>query len=134
MPTLPFWVSRNRARSARQARNQTALKAIGKGRFYQPSLEHLEDRLVLSTLELVTGNNPAVAASDAAGDVFQAGSSADGRYVVYTSAASNLVPGQITTAAGSNVFLYDRQAQTTTLISHEADTPAQTANGSSIGA
>lgn len=48
--------------------------------------------------------------------------SADGRYVAYQSEAGDLVPGQ-TGPAGSlrNVFLYDRVAGTTTLVSHTRD-------------
>lgn len=134
MPASPFWISRKKARPAGQLRNQSCPKSVSKGRFYHPALEQLEDRIVLSTLELVTGNNPAVAPSDAAGDVFQARSSADGRYIAYTSAANNLISGQVTTAAGANVFLYDRQTQTTTLVSHEVSHANQTANGTSIGA
>src|SRR3954452_15563994 len=48
--------------------------------------------------------------------------SRDGRYVAFASTANNLVPGQVAhTADGSSaraVFLYDRIARVTTLVSH----------------
>ncbi|HKV08182.1 MAG TPA: hypothetical protein VJ725_08600, partial [Thermoanaerobaculia bacterium] len=46
--------------------------------------------------------------------------SADGRYFVYSSDASNLVRGQIDPNAGADVFLYDRLQGTTALVSHVA--------------
>jgi hypothetical protein len=98
------------------------------------ALEPLEDRTVPSTLQLLTGLNPTVAPSDAAGQVFQARNSLDGRFVVYTSAATNLIAGQKNTTSASNVFLFDTRTGTTTLISHAALNPVQTANGSSEGA
>jgi Tol biopolymer transport system component len=42
----------------------------------------------------------------------------DGRYVVFLSVATNLVPGQIDTNASPDVFLYDRVADAVTLVSH----------------
>ncbi|MEA2693641.1 MAG: hypothetical protein QOJ16_3028, partial [Acidobacteriota bacterium] len=41
--------------------------------------------------------------------------SADGRYVVFTSTSANLVPGQISSPNGSQVFLFDRATGTRTL-------------------
>jgi Tol biopolymer transport system component len=52
--------------------------------------------------------------------------SADGRYFVYSSDASNLVPGQVDSNAGTDVFLYDRLQGTTTLVSHIAGSPGTT--------
>jgi hypothetical protein len=46
--------------------------------------------------------------------------SADGRYFVHTSAAANLVPGQTDANGASDIFLYDRLLETTTLVSHVA--------------
>src|SRR5215213_939864 len=43
--------------------------------------------------------------------------SADGRYFVYSSDASNLVRGQMDPNAGTDVFLYDRLQGTTALVS-----------------
>jgi hypothetical protein len=57
--------------------------------------------------------------------------SADGRYAVFASSASNLVPGQ-TGPAGQNVFLFDRITGTVELISRAAGT-ATTVAGASDG-
>jgi Tol biopolymer transport system component len=55
--------------------------------------------------------------------------SADGRYVVFHSYASDLVAGVSDPLAGSHdVFLYDRIAGTTTLVSRSAASSATTAN------
>ncbi len=61
------------------------------------------------------------------------GLSADGRYALFVSAASNLVPGQVDPNGGLlDVFLYDRLTATTTLVSRAAGGPATTtANGHS---
>ncbi len=60
------------------------------------------------------------------------GISADGRYVTFISLASNLVPGQVD-AGLEDVFLYDRVADATTLVSHKAGSTGQTGNSSSLG-
>jgi Tol biopolymer transport system component len=62
--------------------------------------------------------------------------SRDGRYVAFLSTAVNLVPGQVDrNAAGGqgayDVFLYDRVARTTVLVSHDAASPATGGNGES---
>jgi Tol biopolymer transport system component len=59
--------------------------------------------------------------------------SADGRYVAYVSYAGNLVAGQAGPLFQSNVFLYDRVAGTTTLVSRQAGTLTSVAgNGSYV--
>jgi hypothetical protein len=105
-----------------------------------PTVERLEDRTLPSTLAPVVTVNPALPPSDSAGGVSQALNSADGRYTVFTSTAPNLVAGQVHTAVVQNVFLYDRQAGTTTLVSHvpgstlaEADSNSQNPRVSSDG-
>ena len=55
-------------------------------------------------------------------------STADGRYVLFASAAANLVPGQIDANGVNDVFLADRVAATTVLVSHRADSLAAAAN------
>ena len=51
--------------------------------------------------------------------------SADGRFVVFQSAATNLAPGGGTPAGDSNIYLYDLQTHTIALVSAAADgTPA----------
>jgi hypothetical protein len=61
---------------------------------------------------------PALPQSDSAGGVSDAMASADGSYIVFTSTAPNLVPGQVDTAVASNVFLDNELTGTVTLISH----------------
>jgi Tol biopolymer transport system component len=56
--------------------------------------------------------------------------SADGRYTLYTSAASNLVSGQMQTN-GVNVYLYDRVTNSSVLVSHAVGRPTVTGNGNS---
>ena len=57
--------------------------------------------------------------------------SADGNFVAYSSASTDLITGlTISSGSFSNVFLYDVAAGATTLVSHA--TPDSTANGSSF--
>ncbi|HEX3530791.1 MAG TPA: hypothetical protein VH988_27320, partial [Thermoanaerobaculia bacterium] len=58
--------------------------------------------------------------------------SADGRYAVYSSQSSTLVPGQIDPTATQDVFLFDRSTGTTTLVSHNAASPVTAGNRKSI--
>src|SRR5205085_7197900 len=59
--------------------------------------------------------------------------SADGRFVVYQSSSTNVVPGQVdantATEGGSDVFLFDRAAGTTVLVSHAAASAVTTGDG-----
>lgn len=54
--------------------------------------------------------------------------SADGRYVVSLSDADNLLPGVADTNLSQDVFLYDRVAGTTVLVSHAAGDPLTAGN------
>ncbi|HEY2737205.1 MAG TPA: hypothetical protein VGK45_02305, partial [Thermoanaerobaculia bacterium] len=54
--------------------------------------------------------------------------SADGRYAVYSSQSTTLVPGQIDLTATQDVFLFDRSTGTTTLVSHNAVSPVTAGN------
>jgi hypothetical protein len=126
MPRTPPWLRRllRPARPAGPARRRPA-----HGR---PFLEALEDRTLLASpsfIGLVSGSDPTVAASDTAGNSLRAKASADGRFVVYASSAGNLVANQANATPADNLFLYDRQAGTTTLISHAAGSPTVTGNG-----
>jgi Tol biopolymer transport system component len=58
--------------------------------------------------------------------------SPDGRWVAFTSPATDLVTGQ-QGPAGLNLFLWDRTTGATTLVSHKAGAPLVTANGYSFG-
>lgn len=83
-----------------------------------------------------TGTNTLV--SHVPGDPNQGGDSnsydpaisADGRFVSFTSAASNLVDGQTDGGAFSNIFVWDRVNDTTTLVSHRSGDFATTTDGS----
>jgi Tol biopolymer transport system component len=66
---------------------------------------------VTSLVSVATGGQPAN------GQSLHAAMSADGRYVAFTSYATNLVPG----APAVGVYLRDLQAGTTTLVSKKAD-------------
>ncbi|HSF40591.1 MAG TPA: hypothetical protein VLT87_12410, partial [Thermoanaerobaculia bacterium] len=55
--------------------------------------------------------------------------SEDGRYVAFASPATDLVPGVEDTNGKADVFLWDRAADTTTLISHAAGAPNVPADG-----
>lgn len=58
--------------------------------------------------------------------------SADGRYVVVTSSASNLVAGAPGSGTGGQIFLRDRVAGTTVLVSRSAADPLVACNGLSL--
>ena len=72
------------------------------------------------TIELISKADPS---ADTFGASFFSSASADGRYVVFESDAPNLVPGQVDTNFFHDVFLRDRVAGTTTLISHSSSNP-----------
>jgi Tol biopolymer transport system component len=55
--------------------------------------------------------------------------SADGRFVAFTSESTRLVPGQMDLPGTSDLFLYDRAAGTTRLVSHDTQGPAFAAGG-----
>ena len=59
--------------------------------------------------------------------------SADGRYLAFDSPALDMVPGQVNLSNGSNVFVYDRAANATTLVSHNRDSATTTPASSSSG-
>ncbi|MBX7219808.1 MAG: hypothetical protein K1Y36_07670 [Blastocatellia bacterium] len=61
----------------------------------------------------------------------QDGMSRDGRYIVFSSFASNLVEGQTDSSFSSDIFLYDRLTATTRLVSHQANSATTAGNGGS---
>src|SRR5207245_11415195 len=68
---------------------------------------------------------------------FQPGVSADGRFVVFASAASNLLPGGADGNGVMDIFLRDRQTNTTTRVTEtsgasESRNPSISANGKFI--
>jgi Tol biopolymer transport system component len=57
----------------------------------------------------------------------------DGRWIAFSSTAPDLVPGQIDPTASPDVFLFDRETGTTTLVSHNAGSPLQAGDSGSGG-
>ena len=93
------------------------------------------------SIELVSRVDPGALSDTAAGAGFPLtyppSISRDGRYVAFLSTANNLAPGQIDRNANygqsaNDVFLYDRVARATTLVSHDAGSSAGTGNAESI--
>jgi Tol biopolymer transport system component len=70
------------------------------------------------------------AATAGAGESVRPALSADGRFVAFLSSSPDLVPGD--TNQSVDIFLFDRAAGTTTLVSRSAAFPGQTANGDSL--
>jgi len=62
---------------------------------------------------------------------FPANLSADGRFISFQSVLPNLVDGQVDANGGPDVFLHDRFAGTTVLVSHAASSPVIAGNASS---
>ena len=93
-------------------------------------VEPLENRRLL-TATLASVNPGGVAAGS--GQSIAPSISADGRFVVFASSATDLVPGFTDSngAGGTDVYLRDRQAGTTTLVSHDSDVFTAGGNGSS---
>ncbi|HEV7669348.1 MAG TPA: hypothetical protein VGS22_12555 [Thermoanaerobaculia bacterium] len=88
---------------------------------------YLEDRLAGSLLRVATSPSSKALFDDPSPHAI----SADGRFLAFVSGATNLVPGQIDTNAGPDVFLFDRVAGTTKLASHASGAPATAANAPS---
>lgn len=87
-----------------------------------------------TTLVSHTPSSP-VAAAGASSDLGTSSNdpaviSADGRWLVFRSSASNLVPGQVG-GASDDVFLFNRVTGTVTLLSHVTGSPATEANNNS---
>lgn len=76
------------------------------------------------TLVTHTAASPTATANAGAG---AAALSADGRHLAFVSIATNLVDGQIDAAWSNDVFVHDRVAGTTTLLSHKAGAPLEAA-------
>src|SRR4051812_26255360 len=57
--------------------------------------------------------------------------SADGRYTAFVSAAPNLLPGEADVNGTYDVFLFDKVANTSHVVSHQAGLPLACGNGAS---
>ncbi len=86
-----------------------------------------------ATNTLVSRRDPGLPSLSPSGTSRVSAVSADGRFVTFVSDAIHLVPGQVDTNPGGDLFLYDRQTGTTTLVSHAAGSPSTAANGESYG-
>lgn len=82
---------------------------------------YLADRAA-RTLTLVSRSTGA-AGIPASGEAGHPRISADGRFVVYESRATNVVPGQVDTEDSYDVFLWDRATGATTLVSRTPASP-----------
>ncbi|MFL6195664.1 MAG: TolB family protein [Thermoanaerobaculia bacterium] len=81
-----------------------------------------------------TANGLALVSHSAASPAVGAGGginssiSADGRWILYRSGGTDLVPGQIDTEFTADLFLYDRLTGTNTLVSHASGSPVTAGN------
>ncbi|HSF42831.1 MAG TPA: hypothetical protein VLT87_23700 [Thermoanaerobaculia bacterium] len=82
-------------------------------------------------VELLSRVAPGRESATASGASLAAAISADGRYVAFVSGAVNLAPGITNPGPGRQLFLYDRATGTSTLISHNADSPDVSGNDAS---
>lgn len=81
-------------------------------------------------VELVSKADPGNLEDTTEGDV--TGISADGRYVLFESTGSNLVPGQVDLMGTTDVFLRDRVSGTTVLVSHVPGSSVESVNDTSV--
>jgi Tol biopolymer transport system component len=94
----------------------------------------LYDRAAASS-SFATLHAPGMASVTPAAGSMLLSASADGRYAVFISPARNVVPGQMDhNDLGYDVFLADRVAGTTTLVSHAAGLPTTTGDGMAASA
>ena len=85
-------------------------------------------------VRLLSQSDPTLASSAVGGTMTERNVSQDGKLIVFSSSATNLVAGD--TNNRRDIFLYDRRTATptTTLISSSAIDPTQSANGDSVEA
>ncbi len=89
---------------------------------------------VTGRTSLVSHNRDSATTSPASPNSRPAGLSADGRYIVFASSSTDLVPGQIDDTPGTlDIFVYDQSSRTTVLASHVRGSLATAGNGSSTG-
>ncbi len=86
----------------------------------------------LDKVNLVSQSDPLLASDAVGGEISDRSVSDDGQFVVFSSSAPNLVPGD--TNNRKDVFLYNRTTGTTKLISHVNAVPTKSSDGDSFGA
>jgi Tol biopolymer transport system component len=83
-------------------------------------------------ITLLTRHAPGLPASSPATFLTQARAlSADGRFVAFESDSAHLIAGQTDANGKTDIFLYDRIARTTALVSRSTASPTTTGNGAS---
>jgi Tol biopolymer transport system component len=80
----------------------------------------------------VSARVPEMPSLSSGGRSFARSLSADGRYVAFESDSTFLISGQVDTNGETDVFLYDRIAKTTVLVSRSAGSATRTSNGHSV--
>jgi Tol biopolymer transport system component len=85
-------------------------------------------------VELLSKNPPGVTPAGGSRGPWSKAISADGRFVVFQSAGPDLVPGQVDANRDYDVFLLDREANATRLVSHRTGHAGEAANTGSSGA
>ncbi len=85
--------------------------------------EGLEDRRLLTGVELISAAHPDVLSATASGEssLLRGSMSADGRYVAFVSNAPDLVPGLYIAPGVQNVYRYDHHTGEVVLVSMNAD-------------
>jgi Tol biopolymer transport system component len=84
---------------------------------------------VSGRVEIVSIPDPGSPSGTAGAVGYSAVTSADGRYVAFLSAAPNMIAGQVDGNQDLDVFVHDRVAGSTTLISHAAGAPDTAGDG-----
>jgi Tol biopolymer transport system component len=94
-----------------------------------PSAEAGEIQLISKGYPAAPPDTPVLASRLASGQP----TSDDGRYVLFVSAATNLVPGQDDTNGRDDLFLADRATGETVLVTHVPASPTRTSNSWGTG-
>jgi Tol biopolymer transport system component len=93
------------------------------------TLTRLEDRTVPDAVGISLANGGATTPN---AESSQPSISSDGGLVAFASAGTNLVAGQTDANAATDIFLYDRNAGTTVLVSHTSGSATTAANAGSF--
>src|SRR5436309_5037603 len=99
---------------------------------FRPVVEQLECRQLLSTVFPISLANGGPSVTPNGDSSIAPTVSADGRFIGFTSQATNIVPGQTDTNGARDVFLYDRLTGTTVLVTHTSNSTITAGNGDSL--